>query len=125
MRRIRYGVARVSVYGYAKLETGVYVSKMQKYKSKALAAVQGRRDTVRTTVSVVEIGAGAFLGGYIAETMPQGLAGVPADAGIGLIALGVGVGMGQRDLSALGVGMLAGYLHGQGRTMAARTPSST
>jgi len=124
MQRIRYQVAYVRVCGYAKLETGVYVSKMQKYKSRALAAVQGRRDTVRTTVSVVEIGAGAFLGGYIAETMPQGLAGVPADAGIGLIALGVGVGMGQRDLSALGVGMLAGYLHGQGRTMAARPTSN-
>jgi len=101
------------------------MSKIAKYKSRALAAVQSRRDTVRTTVSVVEIGAGAFLGGYIAETMPQGIAGVPADAGVGLIALGVGVGMGQRDLSALGVGMLSGYLHQQGRTMAAtRTPSN-
>jgi len=96
------------------------VSKIAKYKSRALQAVQGRRETVRTTVSVVEIGAGAFLGGYIAETMPQGIASVPADAGIGLIALGVGVGMGQRDLSALGVGMLAGYLHGQGRSMASK-----
>lgn len=101
------------------------MSKIQKYKSRALDAVRSRRDTVRTTVSVVEIGAGAFLGGYIAETMPQGIAGVPADAGVGLIALGVGVGMGQRDLSALGVGMLSGYLHGQGRAMAATRTSST
>lgn len=101
------------------------MSKIAKYKSKALAAVQSRRETVRTTVSVVEIGAGAFLGGYLAETMPQGIAGVPADAGVGLIALGVGVGMGQRDLSALGVGMLSGYLHQQGRAMAStRTPST-
>lgn len=100
------------------------MSKIQKYKSRALAAVQGRRETVRTTVSVVEIGAGAFLGGYIAETMPQGIAGVPADAGIGLIALGVGVGMSQRDLSALGVGMLAGYLHGQGRNMATKSATA-
>lgn len=100
------------------------MSKIQKYKSRALAAVQGRRETVRTTVSVVEIGAGAFLGGYIAETMPQGIAGVPADAGIGLIALGVGVGMSQRDLSALGVGMLAGYLHGQGRNMAVKSATA-
>jgi len=120
MRSIRY---RVDVYGrrrYAQLEPEIYVSKIAKYKSRALQAVQGRRETVRTTVSVVEIGAGAFLGGYIAETMPEGIANVPADAGIGLIALGVGVGMGQRDLSALGVGMLAGYLHGQGKAMAAK-----
>jgi len=98
------------------------VSKLATYKSRALAAVQSRRETVRTTVSVVEVGAGAFLGGYIAETMPGGIAGVPADAGIGLIALGVGGGMNQRDLSALGVGMLAGYLHGQGRAMASKAP---
>ena len=41
-------------------------------------------------------------------------------AGVGLIALGVGMGMNQRDLSALGVGMLSGYLHQQGRAMAAK-----
>lgn len=96
------------------------MSKLAQYKSRALAAVQSRRETVRTTVSVVEVGAGAFLGGYIAETMPQGIAGIPADAGVGLIALGVGMGMNQRDLSALGVGMLSGYLHQQGRAMAAK-----
>lgn len=96
------------------------MSKLAQYKSRALAAVQSRRETVRTTVSVVEVGAGAFLGGYIAETMPSGIAGIPADAGVGLIALGVGMGMNQRDLSALGVGMLSGYLHQQGRAMAAK-----
>jgi hypothetical protein len=99
------------------------MSKLAQYKSRALAAVQSRRETVRTTVSVVEVGAGAFLGGYIAETMPQGIAGIPADAGVGLIALGVGMGMNQRDLSALGVGMLSGYLHQQGRSMAAKQTS--
>jgi len=96
------------------------MSKLAQYKSRALAAVQSRRETVRTTVSVVEVGAGAFLGGYIAETMPAGIAGIPADAGVGLIALGVGMGMNQRDLSALGVGMLSGYLHQQGRAMAVK-----
>jgi hypothetical protein len=93
-------------------------TKMQKYQSRALEAVRQRRDTVRNVVSTAEIILGAGVGGYVSQTMPD-IGGVPSDAGIGLVLVGVGMGMSQRDLTALGTGMLAGYAHTQGRAIAA------
>lgn len=88
-----------------------------KYQSRALEAVRSRRQGVRNAVSGAEIILGAGLGGYLSASVGT-VASVPVDAGAGLILLGVGFGMNQPDLSALGVGMLAGYAHGKGRAMA-------
>jgi hypothetical protein len=92
-------------------------TKIAKYQSRALEAVRQRRDTVRTVVSSAEIILGAGIGGYVSETMPD-IGGVPSDAGIGLVLVGVGMGMSQRDLTAIGTGMLAGYAHSKGREIA-------
>lgn len=94
------------------------MSKMQKYKSKALEAVKKNRQSARTAVHVVEVLAGAYAGGYVAESYGE-MAGIPTDAGAGLILAGVGYGMKQADLAWIGVGMLAGYAHNKGRGMAA------
>lgn len=93
------------------------MGKLQAYKSRAIDAVKRNRQSVRTTVSVAEIVIGAGVGGYVAEMKPD-IGGIPTDAGVGLVLLGVGYGMKQTDLSALGVGMLAGYVHDQGRKLA-------
>jgi len=93
------------------------VSKLQKYKSKALDAVRSNRDSVRTGVSAAEILVGAGLSGYVSEMQPT-VGGVPTDAGAGLVLLGIGWGMRQRDLQAVGLGMLAGYARDYGRGLA-------
>jgi hypothetical protein len=93
------------------------MGKMQRYKSAAMDAVKKNRQSVRTTVSVAEIVIGAGVGGYVSEMKPN-IGGIPTDAGVGLVLLGVGYGMKQSDLSAIGVGMLAGYVHDQGRKLA-------
>jgi|Laugrefa1bdmlbdn_1035148.scaffolds.fasta_scaffold35508_2 hypothetical protein len=93
------------------------MSKLQKYRSKALEAVKANRQSARTAVHVIEVIAGAYAGGYVSEAYGD-MAGIPTDAGAGLILAGVGYGMKQPDLAWLGVGMLAGYAHDKGRTMA-------
>lgn len=95
------------------------MSKLARYKSRALDAVRQNRASVRTTVSAVEIVIGATASGYVAQTMPK-VGGIPTDAGLGLVLLGVGWGMKQNDLSALGLGMLAGYGRDMGRDLAMR-----
>lgn len=92
-------------------------SKIAKYQSKALEAVRSRRQTIRNVVSTGEILLGAAAGGYVAQTMPK-IGGIPTDAGVGLVLLGVGMGMSQPDMTALGTGMLAGYAHQAGRELA-------
>jgi hypothetical protein len=92
-------------------------SKIAKYQSKALEAVRSRRQTVRNVISTGEILLGAAAGGYVSETM-RDIAGIPSDAGIGLVLLGVGMGMSQPDMTALGTGMLAGFAHQKGRDLA-------
>lgn len=95
-------------------------TKIAKYQSKALEAVRARRQGVRNMVSGAEIIVGAGLGGYLAESVGD-VWNIPVDAGGGLLLLGIGFGMNQPDLSALGVGMLAGYANHKGRAMAAPT----
>ncbi len=95
------------------------MSKLARYKSRALDAVRQNRASVRTTVSAVEIVIGATASGYVSQTMPK-VGGIPTDAGLGLVLLGVGWGMKQNDLSALGLGMLAGYGRDMGRDLAMR-----
>lgn len=95
------------------------MSKLEIYKSKSLAAIKESRHKVRTVVSTVEIIGGAGAAGALDAKFPEGWMGIPASAAVGLLTAGVGVGMGQADLSSLGVGMLAGYAYGQGRTVVA------
>jgi hypothetical protein len=92
------------------------------YKSKALAAIQNSRATARDTVHKAEVVAGAFLGGYVDEKMPEGVFGIKPSAAGGLLLVGVGIGMKQRDIAHLGLGLLCSFASDQGRTMA--KPSS-
>jgi hypothetical protein len=95
------------------------MSKLAQYKSRSLMAIQSNKDKVRAVVDTVEIIGGAAAAGALDTKWPDGVMGVPASAAAGLITIGVGLGMGQKDLRALGVGMLAGYAYGQGGRMSA------
>jgi hypothetical protein len=90
-------------------------------RQKAAKAVMAQRETVRQTVTTGEILLGAATGGYVSAQFPT-VAGVPTDAAVGIAALAAGLGMRQRDLTAIGVGMLAGYLHEVGRGLATQYP---
>lgn len=94
------------------------MSKLQQYKSRSLAAIQDNKAKVRTVVDTVEIIGGSAAAGALDAKFPEGVIGIPASAAAGLITVGIGLGMGQKDLRALGVGMLAGYAYGQGQRMA-------
>ena len=97
------------------------MSKYELMKAKAANAVMKQRDTVRTVVTGGEVLLGATAGGYIAAQFPT-VAGVPTDAGAGIALLAGGLAMKQRDMTALGVGMLAGYLHDVGAQLAQSYP---
>jgi hypothetical protein len=86
------------------------MSQLAVYKSRSLAAIKENRQSVRKMVDGIEIIAGATIGGFISTKMPE-VGGVPTDAAAGLVLVGVGFGMKQPDVTALGVGMLAGYAH--------------
>ena len=87
------------------------------YKSRALEAVRAARHSTRATVHKIEVLGGAYAAGYVQAQYPQGIAGIPAPAGVGLLLVGVGMGMRQDDLSHLGLGMLAGYAYDRGLEM--------
>lgn len=91
---------------------------LETYKTKAaaLATRANSKGEVRRMVDTVEIVAGAALGGVISNNMPT-IGGVPTDAGAGLLLFGIGLGMKQRDVMALGTGMLAGAAHEWGKTI--------
>lgn len=97
------------------------MSKYDLMKQRAANAVMKQRETVRSVVTGGELLLGATAGGYIAAQFPT-VAGVPTDAAIGIGSLCAGVAMKQRDLSAIGLGMLAGYLHDVGAQLAATYP---
>jgi hypothetical protein len=97
---------------------------MQHYKSRALHAVQERRHSTRTAVSTIEMVAGAAIAGYVDATMPT-VAGVPSSAGVGIALAAVGFGMNQKDLTALGTGMIAGYAYSKGGAWAVSHASTT
>lgn len=94
------------------------MSKLAQYKSRSLAAIKESRTAVRGVVNSVETVGGAALAGYVDATYPDGIAGVPGSAAAGLVLIGVGFGMKQSDLKALGLGMLSGYAYAQGAAMA-------
>ena len=96
------------------------MSALEVFKSKAsaLSKISDARETARITVNGIEIIVGAGASGYVAKTIGS-VGGIPADAAIGLLALGIGMGMRQRDITALGVGFLAGYARDFGSSLAA------
>lgn len=63
-----------------------------------------------------EIVGGALVGGVLVQNMPT-VMNIPTDAALGLVLVGVGIGMKQSDLGAIGVGLLAGAAHEYGRTI--------
>lgn len=89
-------------------------------RSSAVARVMESRSQIRQVTSAVETVAGAGLCGYIDATMPTGIGGVPAGAGIGLVLVGAGVALKQPDATALGLGMLAGQAYKYGATYGAQ-----
>lgn len=93
------------------------MGKLEHYKAKTANALVKNRDVMRGVVSSVEVIAGAAAGGYLAASYPT-IAKVPSDAGLGIAFLVGGMSLKQKDLTALGLGMLAGYAHDMGAQMA-------
>ena len=99
------------------------MSKLETYKARTAQAVMKNRDTIRGVVSVGEIFLGATAGGYVAAQYPT-VARVPTDAGAGIALLAGGLALKQRDMTAFGIGLLAGYLHDMGAALAVDMPMS-
>lgn len=97
------------------------MSKYELMKQRASVAVMRQRETVRNTVVVGEILLGSAASGYVAQAMPT-VAGVPTDAGLGIAFLAAGLAMKQKDLTGLGVGMLAGYARDLGSQLHSSYP---
>lgn len=87
------------------------MSQLATYKSNALARIKSARNDAKMAIHGGEVIAGAAASGFIATKM-ENIGGVPTDAALGLVLLGIGYGMKQSDVSALGVGFLAGYARG-------------
>lgn len=81
------------------------------------------QEKTRQGVDVAEIGAGAGIAGYLDVTAPA-VMGVPTSAGLGIALFVAGQLADQRDLSMLGVGMLAGAAYKQGQALAHGVPAS-
>lgn len=93
------------------------MSKLEHYKARTAHAIARNRESARMTVNAAEIVIGAGLGGFVVEKYPD-IAGIPTDAGAGIALVAAGMAMKQRDMTALGLGMLAGYAHDKGAEMA-------
>jgi hypothetical protein len=100
------------------------LGKLEHYKAKTANALVKNRDVMRGVVSSVEVIAGAAAGGYLAASYPT-IAKVPSDAGLGIAFLVGGMSLKQKDLTALGLGMLAGYAHDMGAQMAVTNSTKT
>jgi len=100
------------------------MGKLEHYKAKTANALVKNRDVMRGVVSSVEVIAGAAAGGYLAASYPT-IAKVPSDAGLGIAFLVGGMSLKQKDLTALGLGMLAGYAHDMGAQMAVSTTKTS
>jgi len=88
------------------------------YRAKASEVVKANRAKVKGTVHTIEMAAGAFGGGYIRASYPDGIAGVPGDAALALLLTGLGMGMQSKDLTSVGLGLGMGYLSHLGQSMA-------
>jgi hypothetical protein len=100
------------------------MSKIEEYRNRAAMAVAKNRESVRGVVTTGELFIGATAGGYLAQTWPT-MAGIPSDAGLGIALLAGGIGMKQRDMKAIGIGLIAGYLHDVGAQLAREMPISS
>ena len=94
-----------------------YKRKYELARKRARDAYEAKKDTVRATVTAGEILAGAAASGYISQSYPT-FAGIPSDAALGIGFVSGGMALGQADLTALGLGMLAGYARDFGAGMA-------
>ena len=97
------------------------MSKLAEYRSRVGAQLARQREGAKNIVRDVEVIGGAALGGYVAAQKPD-IAGVPTDAGLGIALIVGGYAMKQRDMKAVGLGMLAGYAYGWGASMAISNP---
>lgn len=97
------------------------MNKLEQVKHRTQLAIMNNRAGIRRTVDAGEVLGGAFAGGYIAGQYPE-VAGVPTDAALGLVMLTTGIALKQRDMTALGIGFLGGYLHNMGRELAVSNP---
>jgi len=97
------------------------MNKLEQVKQRTQTAIMNNRASIRRSVEGAEVLGGAFAGGYIAGQYPE-IAGVPTDAALGLVMLTTGIALKQRDMTALGVGFLGGYLHNLGRELAVTNP---
>lgn len=95
-----------------------YEAKVEAMRSSALAKVQANRASVRKGIDAAEVIAGAALAGYADAKMPT-VGGVPTSAAGGLLLLGLGIGMKQQDIAAIGLGMVAGKAYQYGAVAAA------
>ena len=89
---------------------------LARYKSTAMSKIQEQRGTVRTVVTSVEIVGGAAAAGYLDAKFGSSTAGmgISPSLGGGLLLLGLGVGMRQKDVSGIALGMLAGAAYKKG-----------
>lgn len=91
-----------------------------KNKQSAMAKIAQARESTKTAVSGIEIVLGSAASGYVSRQIGE-VAGIPADVAIGLVGLGIGLGMRQRDVTALSLGFLAGYARDFGASLATPT----
>lgn len=97
------------------------MSKIEEYKARMGASLTRQRDAAKGVVRDIEVLGGAALGGYIAAQKPD-VGGIPTDAGLGIALIAGGYAMKQKDMKAVGLGLLAGYAHDWGVGMAASNP---
>ena len=92
-----------------------------KARSSALAARANGKSEVRQAIMSAEVVGGALIGGIMSQNVPT-VMGIPSDAATGILLVGIGIGMKQRDIGAIGVGLLAGAAHEYGKTIDLGTP---
>ena len=91
---------------------------LERYKARAARAYEDKKQTVRAVVSSIEIVGGAGVSGYVTAIRPD-IAGIPTDAGIGIALLASGMALESADMTATGIGFLAGYARDQGTKLGA------
>lgn len=97
-------------------------SKLQTYRSNAMEQIRKQRSTVRAAVDGAEVLGGAALAGYLDTNFVNGIAGMPISTGTGIALVAAGIGMHQRDMTALGLGMLCGTAYKKGTEFAVSNP---
>lgn len=86
-------------------------------KAKHQGVVKSLNEKARAGIDAAEIGAGAAVAGYLDVAVPT-IAGIPTSAAVGIAAFVAGAVSEQRDITQLGVGLLAGAAYKQGAALA-------